>query len=90
MAELNIDELRAKSIHDLIPLLLTWDIGQFDAQREAQRQAIKAVIDEKLTSSLAQTINALNRSTTRLTIVGWVLSIIGVIAGIIVPLYLKK
>lgn len=83
MAELNIDALTAKSVPELIQELPLWDIEQIDAREEARRQTIRAIIEEKLTTTLSQAIERLNRSTTRLTIVGWGLTVVGLLLSIL-------
>jgi len=100
MADLNIDEMISRPIRDLILLLTSWNISQFDAKAEADRAAIQAAIAYKLTKTLSenmtsntQAINELNRSTTRLATVGlWLTgaSVALTLASIFVAIYLKN
>ena len=86
MAELNIDELAAKTVPDLIKLLASMQ-GQsgsvVGAEAEAHRQAIQCLIEDKLTSILASSIHTLNESTTRLSKIGIAIAIIGVIVAVV-------
>ena len=101
MPPLNINELAAKSIPDLVKHLSSMHTGLSGsvtgAQEEAYRQAIQCLIEEKLTAvhinalnELNESINNLNSSTTKLTKVGWILSVLIALATVLIPLYLKK
>ena len=86
MAELDIDELKEKSVPELIGLMSSMQAPSGSvagAQVEAYRQAIQCLIDEKLTCSLTNAINKLDESTTRLSQVGNRISIIGVVVAFI-------
>jgi hypothetical protein len=98
---LNVDELAAKSVPDLIKLLSSLNTAASGsisgAQEESHRQAIQCLIEEKLTAThinalnqLDQSINKLNRSTTYLTVAGWVLSVVIAAASIYLTTFLKK
>jgi hypothetical protein len=88
-AEGNLTEilghLESMSPHDLTSVLPTlFSTGTTGAQREALRDTINAVLYRKLTDSLVDAIGSLDASAERLAKVGWWITIVVGVVGILV------
>ena len=79
-----LDSMTLYELSELLPALsLTGDMAYQD---QALRDTVQAVIHRKLTESLIESITKLDSSTERLAKVGWWLTIVVGVAGILVSL----
>lgn len=82
-----LEWLEAKTpleLNELLPGLSS--TGTAGEERKALRDAIQTVLYRKLSGSLLDAMNRLDRSTAQLTKVGWWLTIVVGVAGIVVSI----
>jgi hypothetical protein len=81
-----VARLNAKTPRDLIQLMpYLSGTGATGEELHAIRDATAATILAKLTGDLLNSIRTLSAATTRLTILGWILTAVLGVAGIVVP-----
>src|SRR2546425_1172530 len=82
-----LGHLESMSPRDLTAILPTlFSTGTTGAQREALRDTINAVLYRKLTDSLIAAIRSLDASAERLEKVGWWITVVVGVVGILVTL----
>lgn len=83
----HLEKMSPRELTSLLPGLFS-SPGTIGAQREALRDTVNAVLYRKLSDSLTETIRSLDASTTRLSKIGWQLTIVVGIVGVIVSVVL--
>ncbi len=79
-----LEQLDPAELSSLLPAL--HGTGGTGAHLEALRDAINAVIYRRTTASLVESIRTLDRSTQRLTIAGWAITVVVGVVGVIVSI----
>lgn len=83
----DLDNTETAELVRLLPYFAS--TGMTGAELQALRDTIQATVQARLYRDLIGAVNGLNSSTTRLTKVGWVVSALLAVAGILVPLALQ-